>query len=117
MPASNTYVRTASVALPSADGCRASVAVIFGGTLLVIGAYCFCPSVCEDIGLQNSGGSDQVVDRDNGLEGPRSNPPERVPVRIIESHCQNGNRTLDKRLGLTPACCPNSVSARGRSLD
>ncbi|MFZ3371143.1 MAG: hypothetical protein WA239_28815, partial [Candidatus Sulfotelmatobacter sp.] len=23
--------------------------------------------------------------------------PERIPVRIIESHSQNGNRTLDKR--------------------
>ena len=45
MTASNTHARSASVALPSAVGCRASSVVAFGCVLFVIGAYCFCPIV------------------------------------------------------------------------
>src|ERR1700752_1906518 len=97
MPASNTHVRTPSVALPSADGCRASRVVSFGCVLVVIVAHCFCPRVFA-----------QTSDSPTGEEPSKSWTattdlksddliPQRITVRIIESHSQNGNRRLDKR--------------------
>jgi hypothetical protein len=97
MPASTTYVRSASVALPSADGPRASSVVAFGCVLLVIGAYCFCPSAFAQ--TSDSRTADEPTKSWTTTTDLKSDDllPERIPVRIIESHRQNGNRTLDKR--------------------
>jgi hypothetical protein len=97
MPASNTYVQSASVALPSADGCRASSVVALGCVLVVIGAYCFCPSVFAQ--TSDSQTAEDPTKSWTATTDLKSDDllPERIPVRVIESHNQNGNRTLDKR--------------------
>ena len=97
MPASNTYVRSASVALPSADRCRASSVVAFGCVLVVIGASCFCPSVIAQ--TSDSRTTEESTKSWTATTDLKSDDltPQRIPVRIIESHSQNGNRTLDKR--------------------
>ena len=97
MPTSNTYVRSASVALPSADSCRASSVVAFGCVLVVIGAYCFCPSVFAQ--TSDSRTAEEPTKSWTATTDLKSDDllPQRIPVRIIESHSQNGNRTLDKR--------------------
>ncbi len=97
MPASNTYVRSASVALPSAGGCRASSVVALGCVLVVIGAYCFCPSVFAQ--TSDSQTAEEPTKSWTATTDLKSDDltPQRIPVRIIESHSQNGNRTLDKR--------------------
>jgi hypothetical protein len=97
MPASNAYVRSASVALPSADGCRASSVVALGCVLVVIGAYCFCPSVFAQ--TSDSRTVEEPTKSWTATTDLKSDDltPQRIPVRIIESHSQNGNRTLDKR--------------------
>ncbi len=97
MPTSNTYARSASLALPSADGCRASGVLAFGCVLVVIGAYCLCPSVFAQTSDSRTAGeptkswtaTTDLKSDDLGRQ--------RIPVRIIESHSQNGNRTMDKR--------------------
>ncbi len=97
MPASNSYVRSASVALPSANGCRASSVVAFGCVLVVIGAYCFCPSVFAQ--TSDSRTAEEPTKSWTATTELKSDDliPERIPARISESHSQNGNRTLDKR--------------------
>ena len=97
MPASNTYIRSGSVALPSADGCCASSVVAFGCVLLSIGAYCFCPSVFAQTSDTRTAG--EPTKSWTATTDLKSDDliPERIPVRIIESHRQNGNGTLDKR--------------------
>src|SRR5271167_1244150 len=97
MPTSNTYVRSASVALLSADGCRASSVVVFACVLVVIGAYCFCPSVFAQ--TSDSRTAEEPTKSWTATTDLKSDDltPQRIPVRIIESHSQNGNRTLDKR--------------------
>jgi hypothetical protein len=100
MPTSNTYARSASRVLPSADGCRASRAVVFRCVLVVlvvIGAYCLCPSVLAQTSdprtVEES--SKSWTSTTNLKSGELT--PQRIPVRIIESHIENGNRKLDKR--------------------
>jgi hypothetical protein len=97
MPASNTHVRPASVAIPSADGCRASSVVVFSCLLVVIGAYCLCPSAFAQ--TSDARTAEQPTKSWTAITDLKSDDllPERIPVRIIESHSQNGNRTLDKR--------------------
>jgi hypothetical protein len=97
MPHSNTYVPSASVALPSADSCRASSIVAFGCVLVVINAYCFCPSVFAQ--TSNSQTAEEPTKSWTATTDLKSDDsiPQHIPVRIIESHSQNGNRTLDKR--------------------
>ena len=97
MPASNTYVRWASVALPPADRCRTSSVVAFGCVLVLIGAYCVCPSVFAQ--TSDSRTAEEPSRSGTATTDLKSDDliPERIPVRIIESHSQNGNRTLDKR--------------------
>src|SRR5208283_3387244 len=97
MPASNTYVRWASVALPPADRCRTSSVVAFGCVLVLIGAYCVCPSVFAQ--TSDSRTAEEPSRSWTAKTDLKSDDliPERIPVRIIESHSQNGNRTLDKR--------------------
>jgi hypothetical protein len=97
MPTSNTYARSASVALPSGDGCRASGVVVFACVLVVIGAYCLCPSVFAQ--TSDSPTAEEPTKLWTATTDLKSDDllPERIPVRIIESHSQNGKRTLDKR--------------------
>ena len=103
--ASDTYVRFASVALPSAGGYRTSSVVALGCALVVIGAYCFCPSA-----LAQTSDSRTAEEPAKSWEEPAKSwtatsdfksddlGPQSIPVRIIESHSQNGNRTFDKQL-------------------
>lgn len=97
MLASNTYVRSSSVAVPSADGCRASSVVALACVIVVIGAYCFCPSVFAQ--TSDSPTTEEPTKPWTATTDLKSDDlmPERIPVRIVESHSQNGNRTLDKR--------------------
>jgi|SRR5271166_112591 len=93
MTASNPYVRSASVALPSNHGCRALSVVAFGCVLVVIGAYCFCPSVLAQ--TPDSRTADEPTKPWTATTDLKSSDAN--PTRIIESHSQSGNRTLDKR--------------------
>jgi len=97
MPASDTYARSASLALPSGNGCSASSVVVFSCVLVVIGAYYFCPSVFAQ--TPDSRIAEEPTNSWTAITDLKSDDlmPERIPVRIIESHSQNGNRTLDKR--------------------
>jgi len=97
MPTSNTYARSALVAPPSAGGCRASSVVVFGCVLVVIGASCFCPSVFAQ--TSDSPPAEEPATSWTATTDLKSDDllPERIPARIIESHSQSGNRTLDKR--------------------
>ena len=97
MLASNTYVRSSSVAVPSADGCRASSVVALACVIVVIGAYCFCPSISAQ--TSDSPTTEEPTKPWTATTDLKSDDlmPERIPVRIVESHSQNGNRTLDKR--------------------
>jgi hypothetical protein len=97
MPASITYLRCALVALPSAGRCRASSVVVFGWVLVVIGAYCFCPKVFAQTSDSRTAG--EPIKSWTATTDLKSDDliPQRIPVRIIESHSENGNRTLDKR--------------------
>jgi len=93
MPASNTYERSASVAYPSADGCRASGVVAFGCVLVVIGAYCFCPSVfAQTSDSRTAEEPSKSWTATTDVKGNNLNP-----ARIIESYSQNGNQEVDKR--------------------
>ena len=97
MPASDTYVRFASVALPSAGGYRTSSVVALGCVLVVIGAYCFCPSAFAQ--TSDSRTAEEPTKSWTATSDFKSDDfgPQRIPVRIIESHSQNGNRTFDKQ--------------------
>ena len=97
MLAANPYARTASVTPPSDDGCRASIVLAFGCVLVAISAYWFCPRA-----FAQSSDSQTVEEPSKSWTATtdlKSDDltPQRIPVRIIESHSQNGNRTLDKR--------------------
>ncbi len=98
MPASNMYVRFGSIALLSAiGGRRASSVVTFGCVLIAIGAFCCCQSVFAQ--TSDSRTADEPTKSWTATTDLKSDDlgPQRTPVRIIESHSQNGNRTLDKR--------------------
>ncbi len=97
MPDSNTYIRSASVALPPADGCRASSVVALGWVLVVIGAYCFCASAFAQ--TSDSQTAEVPTTSWTATTDLKSDDllPERLPARISESHSQNGNLMLDKR--------------------
>jgi hypothetical protein len=97
MPTSNTYARSALIALPPGDGCRASSVVVFGCVLVVIAAYCLCPSAFAQ--TSDSRTAEEPANSWAATTDLKSDDliPERIPVRIIECHSQNGNRTLDQR--------------------
>ena len=97
MPTSNTYARSALVALPSGGGCSSSGVVIFGCLLVVIGAYCLCPNAFAQ--TSDSRTAEEPTSSWTATTDLKSDDllPQRIPVRIIESHSQNGNRTLNKR--------------------
>ena len=93
MTASSTYARSLPVALPSNDGCRSSGVVAFGCVLVVIGAYCLCPSVfaqTPDSRTPDEPNKSWTATTD--LKGNNLNP-----AQIVESHSQNGNQTVDKQ--------------------
>jgi hypothetical protein len=76
--------------------CRASNVVVFGCVLVVIGA-CLGPSAFAQ--TSDSQTAEESANSWTTTTDLKSDDllPERIPVRIIESHSQNGNRTLDKR--------------------
>jgi hypothetical protein len=96
MLASNS-LRSASVTPPSADDCRASIVFAFGCVLVAIGAYCFCPSVFAQ--TSDSPIAEEPTKSWTATTDLKSDDliPKRIPVRITESHSQDGNQTLDKR--------------------
>lgn len=97
MPASNTYLRSPSVALSSTGGCRLSSVIAFGCLLIVIGAYCFCPNASAQ--TSDSPTAEETTKSWTATTDLKSSDvlPQRIPVHISESHSQNGNRTLDTR--------------------
>ena len=93
MPASDTSVRSASLAFPSADRWGTSSVVAFGCVLVVIGAYCFCPRVfAQTSDSQTAEEPTKSWTSTTNLKGNNVNSE-----RIIESHSQTGNRTLEQR--------------------
>ena len=97
MPASNTYTRSASLALPCAGAGRASSVIVFSCVLVVIGAHCFCPNVfAQTSDLQTGKEPSKTWTATTDLKSGDTTS-QHIPVRIIESHSENGNRTLDKR--------------------
>ena len=97
MPTSNPYARSALVAPPSGDRCRASSVLVFSCLLVLIAGYCLCPSAFAQ--TPDSRTAEQPTNSWTATTDLKSDDllPQRIPVRIIESHSQNGNRTLDKR--------------------
>lgn len=71
--------------------------VAFGCVLVAIGAYCFCPSVRAQ--TSDSPAAEEPARSWTATTDLKSADllPQRIPVRIVESHSQDGNRTLDKR--------------------
>ena len=93
MAALDTSVRSASGALPSADRWSASWVVAFGCVLVVIGAYGFCPGVfAQTSDSQTAEEPTRSWTSTTNLKGNNVNSE-----RIIESHSQTGNRTLEER--------------------
>jgi hypothetical protein len=76
--------------------CRASNVVVFG-CVLVVTAACLGPSAFAQ--TSDSQTAEESANSWTTTTDLKSDDllPERIPVRIIESHNQNGNRTLDKR--------------------
>ena len=97
MPTSNTHARSASLALPSGDDCSPSSVVVFSCVLLVVGAYSLCPSAFAQTSDSRTAG--EPSNSWTATTDSKSDylARERTPVRIIESHSENGSRTLDKR--------------------
>jgi len=65
--------------------------VAFGCVLVLIGASCFCRSVFAQTADSRS------VENQSWTATTDWNIKDATPTRIVESHSQNGNRTLDKR--------------------
>ncbi len=77
----------------SAEGCRASRVAAFGCVLMVICAYCFCPSLlAQTPESPNADERSESWTATSDVKGDNLNP-----ARIIESHSQSGNHTFDKR--------------------
>jgi len=76
---------------------RALRVVPFGWVLVSIGAYCLCSSTFAQ--TSNSLTAEESTQSWTATTDSKRDDlmPERIPVRIIESHSQNGKRTLDKR--------------------
>jgi len=93
MPASDTPVRSASLTFPSANRWGTSSVVAFGYVLVVIGAYCFCPGVfAQTSDSQTAEEPTRSWTSTTNLKGNNVNSE-----RIIESHSQTDNRTLEER--------------------
>jgi len=93
MAAWDTFVRSASVALPSADRGSAPWVVAFHCVLVMIGSYSFCPGVfAQTSDSQTAEEPTRSWTSTTNLKGNNVNSE-----RIIESHSQTGNRTLEER--------------------
>ena len=81
---------------PFDDGYSASGVVVFS-CVLVVGAYCLCPSAFAQ--TSDSRTAEEASKSWTATTDLKNDylAPERMPVRIIESHSENSNRTLDKR--------------------
>src|SRR5271165_2662109 len=97
MPTSNRYAPSASLAHPSDDGRRASGVVVFSWLLVAISAYCLCPSAFAQTSDSRTAEERTTSWRSTADLKSDDLLPQRIPVRIIESHSENGNRTLDNR--------------------
>jgi hypothetical protein len=97
MPTSNTPARSASLALPLGDRRSASRVVVFSCVLVVIGAYYLCPSAFAQTSDSRTAGEPSKSWTATTDSKSDYLAPERMPVRTIENHSENGNRTLDKR--------------------
>lgn len=77
--------------------CRGLRVVPFGCVLVAIGAYCLCSSASAQ--ATNSRTAEESTHSWTTTTELKSDDlmPERLPVRIIESHSQKGNRTQDRR--------------------
>src|SRR5579864_8477451 len=97
MSTSNPYVRSSSVTLQSGDSWSASSVVVFSCLLVLIGAHCLSPNASAQ--TSDSQTAQELTKSWTATTDLKSDDlmPERIPVRIIESHNQNGNRTLDER--------------------
>jgi hypothetical protein len=71
--------------------------IVFSCVLVVIGAHCFCPNVfAQTSDLQTGKEPSKTWTATTDLKSGDTTS-QHIPVRIIESHSENGNRTLDKR--------------------
>jgi len=88
---------SASLAPPSDDGCSASCVVVFTCVFVLIGAYCLCPTAFAQ--TSDSRTAEEASTSWTATTDLKNDylAPERMPVRIIESHSENGNHALDKR--------------------
>jgi hypothetical protein len=70
---------------------------VFSCVLVVIGAYYLCPSAFAQ--TSDSRTAEEPTTSWSATTDLKSDDliPQRIPLRIIESHSQNGNRTLDNR--------------------
>ena len=82
---------------PFDDGYSASSVLVFSCVLVVIGACYLCPSAFAQ--TSDSQTAEEPSKSWTATTDLKSDylAPTRMPVRIIESHSENGNRTLDKR--------------------
>jgi hypothetical protein len=94
VPAAHTCARSS---LPSADRHRVSRVVSFGCALVVISASCLCPRVFAQ--TSDSPTAEDPTRPWTATTDLKSDAlsPQRTPVRIVESHAQNGDRKFDKR--------------------
>jgi len=99
MPMLDVHVYSRRFARQSAAcGSRGIGALRLGRVLLMIGGLCCC-------GLSLAAQTSDFRTAEESTKSWRATTdlksddllPERIPVRIIESHSENGNRTLDKR--------------------
>ena len=89
----SSKVQSMSHVSTSAEGCRASRVAAFGCVLMVICAYCFCPSLlAQTPEPPNADERAESWTTTSDVKGDNLNP-----ARIIESHSQSGNHTFDKR--------------------
>src|ERR1039457_6628722 len=77
----------------SAAGCRASGISAFGCVIVVIGAYCCCSVAFAQ--MPDSANADEPTTSWTARTDGKADNLN--PARIIESHSQNGNQTVDKR--------------------
>jgi hypothetical protein len=99
MPVTNTYVRYAGVSRQSAAGaCHASSGARLSVLRLTIGAY-FCFGLTLSAQTADSRATEQPNKSWTATTDSKSEDllPTRIPVRIVESHRQDGNRTLEER--------------------
>jgi len=99
MPVPDVHLQSCRFARQSAPcSFRGIWALRLGRVLLAIGGLC-CSALSLIAQTPDSTTTDQPSKSWTATTDLKSDDllPERIPVRIIESHTENGNRTLDKR--------------------